>query len=196
MSVCDVSSSFSAASSTKSFVMLFCIAIGNVDVIEMEFKTSQTFPLRRAAHGLVLANVQIIYMDLCKESKLKSDHCLPLPVQFEYGLIGVMPAVCLKTNFSVNLNRVESWKWPNGLCLRSTCPASAMIKCPPLLKAQTCIMQINLGPQSIMNHSCFSGEEGLRMASLEKRRAQAGQNVHCTIVCFSLTHSLNVAVFT
>ena len=107
-----------------------------------------------------------------------------------------MLAVCLKTNFSVNLNRVESWKWPNGLCLRSTCPASAMIKCPPLLKAQTCIMQINLGPQSIMNHSCFSGEEGLRMASLEKRRAQAGQNVHCTIVCSSLTHSLNVAVFT
>ena len=71
-----------------------------------------------------------------------------------------MPAVCLKTNFSVNLNREESWKWPNRLCLRSTCPASAMIKCPPLLKAQTCIMQINLGPQSIMNHSCFSGEEG------------------------------------
>ena len=105
-------------------------------------------------------------------------------------------ASSLKTDFSVNLNRVESWKWPNGLCLRSTCPASAMIKCPPLLKAQTCIMQINLGPQSIMNHSCFSGEEGLRMASLEKRRAQAGQNVHCTIVCFSLTHLLNVAVFT
>ena len=101
-----------------------------------------------------------------------------------------MLAVCLKTNFSVNLNRVESWKWPNGLCLRSTCPASAMIKCPPLLKAQTCIMQINLGPQSIMNHSCFSGEEGLRMASLEKRRAQAGQNVHCTMHCLFLTDAL------
>ena len=52
MSVCDVSSSFSAVSSTKSFVMLFCIAIGNVDVIEMEFKTqSQTSHKRTPAAG-------------------------------------------------------------------------------------------------------------------------------------------------
>ena len=52
MSVCDVSSSFSAGSSTKSVVMLFCIVIGNVDVIDGIQNTIlnlQTYPpkLRR-----------------------------------------------------------------------------------------------------------------------------------------------------
>ena len=52
MSVCDVSSSFSAGSSTKSVVMLFCIAIGNVDLIDGIQNTIlnlQTYPpkLRR-----------------------------------------------------------------------------------------------------------------------------------------------------
>ena len=102
-----------------------------------------------------------------------------------------MPAVCLKTNFSVNLNRVESWKWPNGLCLRSTCPASAMIKCPPLLKAQTCIMQINLGPQSIMNHSCFSGEGGgVENGGLGKEKSSGRSKCslhHCLFLTDALT---------